>query len=208
MVYTSKYDNVYSFCYKEKLLSISGDRGKDAYYTGECYPALAPKREFWNVWKSNIGRIPEEENTKYYIREFYDQVLSKLNVDEEYQKLNEKILLCYEEPNDFCHRQIVASWFELFMGVKVPEIRQVGDKMEEIYIDRSFIKDYLEEYIKTKIDTRGFNSLYALHIYEKAERLEKVAKNNSDVDLAFNLRNAAYDIEDEYLDEKEMKMKK
>lgn len=34
----------------------------------------------------------------------------------------EPILLCWEEPGVFCHRRLVAIWFEEHLGVTVPEM--------------------------------------------------------------------------------------
>lgn len=35
--------------------------------------------------------------------------------------LEEPILCCYEKPNEFCHRRLVAEWFERELGVTVLE---------------------------------------------------------------------------------------
>lgn len=49
MISTSSYKNFETGMYRR--CSISFDKGKDAGYEGDSYPALAPKREFWDVWK-------------------------------------------------------------------------------------------------------------------------------------------------------------
>jgi hypothetical protein len=77
MILTSSYNNWQSDKYT--TYAISGNPKKDANYKGKCYPKLAPKLSFWKVWHNNIGIIPEEENNKYYIEEYYKQVLSKLD---------------------------------------------------------------------------------------------------------------------------------
>ena len=101
---TANYNN----CRTENGISISGDRGKKVGFTGRCLPMLAPKKEFWQVWHDNIGKIPEEENTKYYATEYYKQVLSKLDPEEVYDMIPEgSILLCYEDNMDFCHRHLL-----------------------------------------------------------------------------------------------------
>lgn len=175
MIYTSNYYNCKSNLFKK--YSISGDRGRMANYDGECYPKLAPKKEFWEVWHNNIGKINEEENLKYYIREYWLQVLSKLDVNEVYKELDRSILLCYESKDEFCHREIVAAWFELFLiGVSVPEVKTdklslAEEKRNERY---QMIKDYLEEVIRETTDMKGFTSLKAYNLYEQSEKL----KNN------------------------------
>ena len=116
---TSNYDN----CRSENGISISGDRGKKVNFTGPSLSMLAPKKNFWNIYNSNIGKISEEDNIKYYISEYYKQVLSKLDPEKILDLIpKEGILLCYEDSMKFCHRHLVAFWFELFLGIKTFEV--------------------------------------------------------------------------------------
>ncbi|MGM9834946.1 MAG: hypothetical protein ACI31M_04135 [Bacilli bacterium] len=155
--------------------AISGNRGQDANYQGRCYPKLAPKLSFWKVWHDNIGVISEEENIKYYIQEYWNQVLSKLDPEDVYRELDNSILLCYESNMEFCHRHIVAAWFEILLGIKVPEIKIIDGKIVEV--DRpSYIKEYLEDAMRQNRNMRGFNSLRALYLFEKGEKLETLAE--------------------------------
>lgn len=152
-------------------VSISGNRGKDANYVGKCYPKLAPKLEFWKIWHDNIGKISEEENTKYYIEQYYIEVLSKVDPKEVYRELDNSVLLCYEDNIDFCHRHIVAAWLEILLGVTVPE--QSAESYEIETKERpSYIKEYLEEIMCMNKNMRGFNSLRALYLFECGEKLE------------------------------------
>ena len=113
-----------------------------------------------------LAKISEEENTKYYIREYYIQVLSKLDPEEVYNELNNSVLLCYEENTDFCHRHIVAA------GVRVPEIKANNLKIEEVDKPTN-IKKYLEEIIKSTKDMKEYNDLRSLYLMEKNNK-EKV----------------------------------
>lgn len=129
MIYTSSHN----YCPKNKnTVAISGNRGQDANYVGKCYPKLAPKLSFWKTWHDNIGKIDEMENNTFYIREYYNQVLSKLSPQEVYEELNDSILLCYEDNNQFCHRHIVAKWLELTLGISIPEIKLINDEIKEV----------------------------------------------------------------------------
>lgn len=196
MIYTSNYYNCKSNLFKK--YSISGDRGRMANYDGECYPKLAPKKEFWEVWHNNIGKINEEENLKYYIREYWLQVLSKLDVNEVYKELDRSILLCYESKDEFCHREIIAAWFELFLiGVSVPEVKTdklslTEEKRNEHY---KMIKDYLEEVIRKTTDMKGFTSLKAYNLYEQSEKLKNNIKY---IKEANNKLSDAIIVEEEY----------
>ena len=153
MICTSNYENFGKAVCGYKTYSISGDKGKQADFVGNSFSKLAPKKSFWKVWHNNIGKISEEENNKYYISQYFMHVLSNLDPEEIYNKLDFSILLCYESSNEFCHRHIVSAWFELFLDVKV----------------------HLEEVIKKHTNMKGFNSVRALYIFEKANALDAKA---------------------------------
>lgn len=160
MICTSSYKGLPSDMYNR--CSISGDRGKKVGYFGPYYKYLAPKKDFWLIYDSNIGKIPDEDNNEYYIREYWNQVLSKLDPQEVYNELNNKILLCYENENQFCHRHVVAAWFELFLDIKISEVKYNGRGLEfvhreDYYKDYLNIKDYLEQLI---ITSKGVDFYY------------------------------------------------
>ena len=145
MIYTSNYKTMEHSDFK--TISISKDKGEDAGYKGDVFLELAPKRDFFKKWKANKGIIPDIDNNKYYIEEFYNKVLKELDPKETYKKLDGLILLCYEDNMDFCHRHIVAGWFELLLGVDIKEVTVINKKLIEADKPR-YIKEYLEELIR------------------------------------------------------------
>ena len=173
MISTSSHNNCNTKKYKTE--SISRNKGKDANYKGECCTNLAPGRDFWYIWHNNIGVIPEKENNKYYIEKYYDTVLSKLDPLETYNELDASILLCYENSDEFCHRHIVAAWFELFLDVKVPEVKVENEKIE--YKEKpSYIKEMLEEIIREKLNIQNDQSLREYYYLEKNDACKKYNK--------------------------------
>ena len=60
------------------------------------------------------------------VQEYWNQVLSKLDPEKVFRDLDYSVLLCYEPNTEFCHRHIVAAWFELFLEVQVPEKKGTG----------------------------------------------------------------------------------
>jgi len=53
--------------------------------------------------------------------------LSKLSPQQTYDDIvgiygDDVALLCYEKPPQFCHREIVAVWFKLNLGLIVTEL--------------------------------------------------------------------------------------
>jgi hypothetical protein len=71
-----------------------------------------------------FNSVSEEE----YRRLFAAEILAPLDPQAMWDTLHamasphEPILLCWEEPGAFCHRRLVASWFEERLGVEVPEL--------------------------------------------------------------------------------------
>lgn len=117
------------------LISISGDRGKSFEYgfEGKVLSQLAPKRDFWKTWHENIGKIPEEENTKYYIKQYYSQALSQVEILELLKNETFPILLCYEEGQIFCHRHILAEYLNIRYGIVVNDITIENDKNNTLF---------------------------------------------------------------------------
>lgn len=213
MICTSSHND----CESNKYITyaISGNRGKDANYQGRCYLKLAPKLSFWEIWHNNIGKISKEENDRYYINEYWERVLSKLDPEEVYKDLDNSILLCYEPNIEFCHRHIVAAWFEILLDIKIPEVKVKDYQIEETQRPE-YIKQYLEEAMKLNRNMRGFKSLRALYLFEKGEKLEAKAdeieeKNGKCYDdykqYACYLRSDADMVEDDYNAKRLIKIK-
>ena len=147
-IFTGNYDE----CKIGNLISISGDRGKSIGFTGKAIPQLAPKRAFWEIWHDNIGKIPEEQNNRYYIEEYYKQVLSKVNIEELLKDEKDSILLCYEKEGQFCHRHILAEFIHLKYGIYVPDI-SIGNDLEIVEHKKpEYIKRILQEIIKKEVE--------------------------------------------------------
>ena len=210
MICTSSYGDFKSNIYSK--YSISGNRGVDAGYEGKCYPALAPNVSFWRKWEKNIGNKSFEENTRFYIQEYWRQVLSKLDPEKVFKELDNSVLLCYEPNIEFCHRHIVAAWFEILLGEYVPEVKYTDHI--EIVSRPKYVKEYLDDAMRIKRNMKGFDSLRALYLFEKSEKLvakadELEAKtgkcyNNYRQEACF-LRYDAYMAEDEYYEETKQK---
>ena len=116
-IYTGYFAKIKS--YREKgLITISIARF-NKYYSGASLKLLAPTSEM----------IREPENT--YIPK-YNDILSKLSkkgIYDEIKRLsngNDAILLCYEKPGDFCHRNLAAKWLSEIAG----EITEYGISRE------------------------------------------------------------------------------
>lgn len=136
MIYTSYFANVKNLPDDLYPIAICG-RSPEGW-NGPEYKRLAPKWEFFKVWK-------ETHDNDYYIREFGEKVTGKLNADSIVAELmqlcpegKEPCLICYEKPGDFCHRHLVADWLK-DAGYEVTEFEELiyrcskkGLSLEEI----------------------------------------------------------------------------
>ena len=147
-IFTGNYDE----CKVGNLISISGDRGRSVGFNGKAIPQLAPKRQFWNIWHNNIGKISDEENTRYYIQEYYKQVLSKVNIEDLLKDEENPILLCFEKEQQFCHRHILAEYIEMTYGIKVRDIKIDENLNIEENPRPEYIRNMLKAIIKKDIE--------------------------------------------------------
>ena len=112
MIYTSYFAQLRNL--PDNIIPISICGKVPDWYKGLQYKKLAPKYDFFMKWKEN-------KDNDYYIKCFNEQVLSKLTATEvvlDFSRLSEEYntgiadicLICYEKPEDFCHRHLVAEW--------------------------------------------------------------------------------------------------
>ena len=88
-------------------------------WTGKTYKKLAPKYAWWREWHD------KHLSEQWYMTKYFDTVLNKLNpvaVVNDLQKMGQDVvLLCFETPDKFCHRHLVASWLR---ATKVADVRE------------------------------------------------------------------------------------
>lgn len=124
MIYMSYFGNRRLDSVKDRLVSIA--RFQPPKFICRTCPSFAPTLKMLDDYKE--GRIDEAEYERLYtkyITENYD-VHSIVNT----YKLDGKILLCYEKPNEFCHRHVLAKILKNY-GYKVKEILT----LEDLYIN-------------------------------------------------------------------------
>ena len=106
MIYTSYFAR----CNKllKGIVPVSIARQAPAGYTGLEYKTLAPA---WDI----LSEYKQTKDERTYIQQ-YNYQLFLLSADQVVKELKELaqsdqiILLCYEKPDDFCHRHLVAQW--------------------------------------------------------------------------------------------------
>ena len=99
---------------REQLVSISARPPIDGV---RIYKPLCPS---WNLVSNyKEGRISEQD----YVKRYHEEYLSKLDPQKTFNEIGEEsIILCYEKPGKFCHRNLVAYWFENNLLIDVTEL--------------------------------------------------------------------------------------
>lgn len=95
------------------------------WYKGKSYLALAP------TWDIVLG-VKNKTITQDEYTEAYNKILSKLNPQAVANELGDgAIMLCYESPNDFCHRHLVSEWMRK-AGIDVRELLPEDPKQKQV----------------------------------------------------------------------------
>ena len=102
-------------------VSISGKAPE--WYTGRQYKKLAPTFKIFSKYKSSNQTLEDEQE---YTKEFTEQILNKLDPKVVFEELGkDAVILCYETPEKFCHRHIVAKWLSENLGIEIKELKKV-----------------------------------------------------------------------------------
>lgn len=108
------------------IIPICIARGIPRFYGGHAIQSVAPYS-----WMLKDGVTREQ-----YVDAYFNKVLA--NVDpvsflQECEKLSggkDVALLCYEKPDDFCHRHLLADWLEDQTGISIKEYGVIGKPWE------------------------------------------------------------------------------
>lgn len=96
-------------------VSIAGKA--PAGFQGRQYKKLAPNYWFFKKYK-------EDGDKDFYTEQYYKEILNKLDPNEVYRELGENsILVCWERPEKFCHRHLVAEWLCKNLGIEIEELK-------------------------------------------------------------------------------------
>lgn len=111
MIYTSYYANLGKLPSHIVPISIAGKAPE--WYKGIQFKKLAPKFNIFSEYKLT-------GNIEVYTQRYTSLILEQLDAELISKELliiassADVALICYEAPNKFCHRKIVANWFNKF----------------------------------------------------------------------------------------------
>lgn len=118
MIYTSYFSNI------KKVLTAVPDAGLVSiagktpdWFTGERFISLMPRWLWWKEWHEKFASdLESDESKKWYTAKYKETVLRQLDPHVVARQLKDLVqwkptfILCYETPEKFCHRHIVAEW--------------------------------------------------------------------------------------------------
>ena len=128
MIYTGYYSKTKE--YEQNGLIPVGISGKiPDGFNGIKYQKLAPKYSWWHEWHDN------KLSNEWFKEKYYETVLNELDsttVVKELQDFGKDIvLLCYETPEKFCHRHLVAEWINVNTNMNICEFEL--QKTQELF---------------------------------------------------------------------------
>lgn len=103
MIYTSYFANMRKMTDEQKARCISIARFTPKGVNIPINTMLAPGFEILKAYK-------EDGDTEKFAAA-YREYLAGLNVDAIARNMQDRILVCYEKSEDFCHRHVLADWF-------------------------------------------------------------------------------------------------
>lgn len=108
-IYTSYFANYRKF--NSNTISIGITRFPPKWWKGKNLKELAPSEKLLRNYRN--GLISEEEFAIQYKNELWNAGLTPGIVKKGLEKIGQGhdiVLCCYEKPEDFCHRKVLADW--------------------------------------------------------------------------------------------------
>ena len=144
--------------------------------------------------KSDDYESMSYDEIRDYISSYYNDVLKPLDPEEVMIDLRGTFLVSDERTDSLALRHIVAEWLNLLTDEPVYE-SGIEDNHLVLLERPSFIRPMVEEAIKnSKESTRSLQSVRALYLLEKAEKLEEIGL----FDKAVSYRRASENVERQY----------
>jgi uncharacterized protein YeaO (DUF488 family) len=107
-IYTSYYSKIPKL-HQAGIIPVSVSLSVPKSFTGQQIRTLAPN---WNI----LSEYKLGHDEQLYTQRYRAEILDKLSPHKLITALNKCLcgkdvaLLCYEKPNDFCHRHLIAYW--------------------------------------------------------------------------------------------------
>lgn len=135
--YTSYYDNAVNLPKQNSfLISISGGIDKAIQdQINSWNTKLAPS---WSIYQ----QYKESQDWQRYVERYQLEILNTISFAEYYHMLSATeydniIFLCYERPDEFCHRHIIAETIQQQCNIVVDEYGFEGSERHNFRISKA-----------------------------------------------------------------------
>ena len=124
MIYTSYFGKMSKFPKNFEPISVA--RWKPQWYKGKVCLALAPSDKLLRWWRASDKN---EDAWEHYIRWYYREVVNVYDPRAIERMLKDiagdkiPVLVCFEKSEDYCHRHLIAAWFNR-NGIKCEEWKE------------------------------------------------------------------------------------
>jgi len=147
--FTSYYANISNIPVDYVLVSVSGDIPEQLEQKMDIHDKrLSPSVDFFKEYKSSSKGKARE---KIFVQKFKDEVLADISITDILKEWSDEcglrktyVLLCYEKPEDFCHRHIVSEYLSEYFDIFVEEYG-VDYKAYELKDYKIQLKETLDE---------------------------------------------------------------
>ena len=130
-IYTSYFANLKNL-EKEDIFPIGICCYPPKWFNGPNLGAIAPTPDILEKCKSSHAEY--EKRFKAEVLSIFKDINILINRISYISGGKDVALCCYEKPSDFCHRHIVAKWFEEQTGIEVKEFEKTEEmKMEPLF---------------------------------------------------------------------------
>lgn len=131
-IYTSYFANI-SKLKENDITPISIALYNPSWYKGYSLGCLAPSEFILKDQKEHKNDELYEKRYREFIEPIFYNRDALLNAIENLSDGKDVALCCYEKPDDFCHRHIVASLFKEKFDIDVEEFKKVEIKSHSLW---------------------------------------------------------------------------
>ena len=92
---------------------------------------LPQLKEVAPTWEMVTKKLSEEEYTRQYLKLLELRKFNPYEFVNKFSNNEDHFLLCYESPNEFCHRRILAEYIYNETGIEIPEWKNQKEIMKD-----------------------------------------------------------------------------
>ena len=107
-MYTCSYNNFMSGYYN--FIDVSSKEELNVI------EELIPSEKQKEIWDEKMKNMEEDESIKYYTKEYFNEILSKLDPNDIFEKIKYSVIIGDE------NRHVIAEWLHLTLDIDVQEV--------------------------------------------------------------------------------------